>query len=106
MSRINIPGDLGTLPQNLEAFRQFKAAEWKTVVELYGTSLLYEHIPLNVWQNFRDLCRIWSTAIGYRTSRIDLIHLKTAIADFVREYEKIYYAGDPERMPACSINIH
>ena len=72
-SRNDIPLDLGTLPQNLDAFRQFKAAEWKTLVELYGTTLLYEHIPMNVWQNFRDLCRIWSIAIGYRTSWSDLV---------------------------------
>jgi len=106
MSRFNVPAALGTLPQNLEHFRQFKAAEWKTVLELYGPSLLYEHIALNAWKNFRDLCRIWITAINYRISNSDVVRLKNAIADFVRDYEKIYHAGDPERLPACSINIH
>jgi hypothetical protein len=105
-SRANIPAALGTLPSSLRYYKQFKAAEWKAILELYGPALMYDHIPDDAHLNFCNLSDLWSRSIQRSISTSDLGFIKAAATKFVQDYEAIYYHGDPNRIPACSINNH
>ena len=43
-SRVNIPASLGAVPKHLSVYKAYKAAEWKTLLEVYGIPLLFDHI--------------------------------------------------------------
>jgi hypothetical protein len=105
-SRANIPVALGTLPSSMEYYTQFKAAEWKAFLDLYGPALMYNHIPDDAHANFCLLSEIWTRATQRSITYDDIDFIERSAIEFVREYERIYYHGDPQRMPACSINNH
>jgi hypothetical protein len=54
-----LPYRIGTVPTNFEYWKQFKAAKWKTLLEVFATPLLYDHIPSNCHQSLGDLEDQW-----------------------------------------------
>ena len=81
-ARKNVPAKLGSFPQDLEHYKTFKVADWKALLELFGTTLLYGHVPNDVHQNFINLHDLWVKAISHRITVSELSDINYKV--FVR----------------------
>src|SRR5271170_7974144 len=71
-SRANIPVALGTLPSSMEYYTQFKAAEWKAFLDLYGPALMYNHIPDDAHASLCLLSEIWTSGASHMMTSTSL----------------------------------
>jgi hypothetical protein len=105
-ARVNIPAALGAIPKHISTYKAFKAAEWKTLLEIYGIPLLFGHLPANALANLIDLYDLWSLSIQHSLTTLELDRISALAIKFVRGYQDIYYRKRPECLSACSINVH
>ena len=81
-ARANVPARLGSFPQDLDHYRTFKAADWKALLELFGTSLLYDYIPGRAHQNFIDLYDLWVAAITQHVTVSGLAEIRNKVTSY------------------------
>ena len=106
-SRATIPLSLGHAPRRIDNhYKGFKAAEWKAWLIHYGPPLLWKHLHETYLANFRDLGIFYRLATTPVMSRSEIPRIAAIARKFVSTYEKIYYRGQQERLPVCTINIH
>src|SRR5579871_1746895 len=106
-SRATIPLSLGHAPRRIDKhYKGFKAAEWKAWLIHYGPPLLWKHLHETYLANFRDLGIFYRLATTPVMSRSEIPRIAAIARKFVSTYEKIYYRGQQERLPVCTINIH
>jgi hypothetical protein len=74
-----VPTQLGSFPRDLGHWKTFKAADWKALLELFGTSLLYGHLPNQAHQNFIDLYELWVAAISHCVTVSDIADIKQKV---------------------------
>ena len=56
--------------------------------------------------NFLLLRKIYVQASHWKVTPLDLEILRDDCVAFVRDWEKLYYNNEPERMTVCKINVH
>lgn len=106
-SRRNIPTYLGHTPRRIDShFKGYKAAEWQAWLQRYGIPLLDERIDDRCLLNFRDLGQIFTLTTQNSIDEAELPVLEQKVVRFVKEYEELYFHGDPQRMPICTVNNH
>lgn len=105
-SQPRIPAAIGSIPTNLAYYKSFKAAEWKSILELYGAPRLYDRISNDAHHNLCVLEELWTTSIQRDIARTNLPVIWAKAVEFVLGYEAVYYRQDPNRLPACLINVH
>jgi hypothetical protein len=106
-ARTDIPADLCRAPRRIDKhYKGYKAAEWEAWIRYYGIPLLDQHLGDECVDNFRQLSRIFSLATQRSIKETELVTLDELTANFVRGYERLYYRGEPKRLPVCSVNIH
>jgi len=76
------------------------------LAEVLWNSLLDQHLGDECVENFRQLSRIFSSTTQHSIDETELATLEELTADFVRNYERLYYRGEPRRLPVCLVNIH
>ena len=79
-SRTNVPAKLGSFPRDLDHYKTFKAADWKAILELFGTSLLYGHLPDQAHRNFIDLYDLWVAATSHCVTASDIADIEQKVA--------------------------
>ena len=79
-SRTNVPAKLGSFPRDLDHYKTYKTADWKAFLELFGTSLLYGHLPNQAHRNFIDLYDLWVAAISHSVTASDIADIKQKVA--------------------------
>jgi Domain of unknown function (DUF4218) len=106
-ARRDIPANLCRAPRRIDKnYKGYKAAEWEAWLRYYGIPLLDQHLGDECVDNFRQLSRIFSLATQHSINEAELATLEALTADFVRNYERLYYRGEPRRLSVCSVNIH
>lgn len=106
-ARKDIPADMCRAPRRIDKhFKGYKAAEWEAWLRYYGIPLLDQHLGDECVDNFRQLSRIFSLATQHSIDETELATLEELTVDFVRNYERLYYRGEPRRLPVCLVNIH
>jgi len=108
-SRPLIPALLGQAPRPINTrFAGYKAMEWEAFLIRDGMALL-SNLGNNFrpyLMNFRLLRRIYLTATSWRISPREMVELKENCIRFVRDYESLFYDGNPAKMKHCKINQH
>ena len=79
-ARTNVPAKLGSFPRDLDHYKTYKAADWKAFLKLFGTSLLYCHLPDQAHRNFIDLYDLWVSAISHCVTASDIADIKQKVA--------------------------
>lgn len=106
-ARPDIPTYLGHAPRRISNhYNGFKAAEWEAWLTLFGVPLLDQHLDEDYVANFRTLGRFYSLATRHSIPYAETANVANLAEDFVHSYERLYYRGDPERLPVCTVNVH
>ena len=78
-SRASVPAALGSFPRSLSVYRSFKAADWKALLELFGTTLLFGHLSRQAYNNFVDLHDLWVMSTSRSISADDICDIKQKV---------------------------
>jgi hypothetical protein len=106
-ARGEIPTYLGHAPRRINNhYKGYKAAEWEAWLKLFGVPLLDQRLNEAYVENFRTLSRIYTLATRHSLIRVDIDLLEVLVLQFVRSFEDLYFGGDPQKLPVCSVNIH
>jgi hypothetical protein len=106
-ARANIPSYLGHAPRRIDNhYNSYKAAEWEAWLKLFGVPLLDQHLDERYVDNFRTLSRIYTLATRHSLNGVDIDLLEVLALQFVQSFESLYFGGDPQKLPVCSVNIH
>jgi hypothetical protein len=106
-ARPNIPTYLGHAPRRIDHhYKGYKAAEWEAWLKLFGVPLLDQRLNEPYVENFRILSRIYTVATRHSLSRVDIDLLGALVSEFVQSFERLYFDGDSQKLPVCSVNIH
>ncbi|KAI0994840.1 hypothetical protein K3495_g13341 [Podosphaera aphanis] len=105
-SRQSLTSSLGTIPATLQHVGSLTAAEWHAMLEVYGSSLFYQHITDEAHHVFCILNRIWCIATQHSLSDYEIDELEQNCRKFVAEYETFYYTKDLAPIKSCTTNIH
>jgi len=106
-ARTDIPTYLGHAPRRISNhYNGFKAAEWDAWLRLFGVPLLDQHLGKEFVANFRMLGQFYDLATRHSLLDTDIPYITELTTRFVCTYEQLYYRGEPERLPVCTINIH
>lgn len=94
-------------PRNIvEYAHSYKAAEWRSFLESWGSPLLAEHLSTRVYNNLLVLSELWALATDREVSPAQIAKIRTLSERFVTEYEQIYYNNIDSHMPACTLQVH
>ena len=115
-SRRTIPTNLGQAPRPIDKnYGGYKAMEWQEFLVRDGPALL-SHLATTrdgddteftpFYLNFLLLRKIYVQASHWKVTPLDLEILQDDCVAFVRDWEKLYYNNEPERMTVCKINVH
>lgn len=106
-ARSNFPHSLGHAPRDpIARYRSFKASEWKSFLENWGPAVMAEHIGDLAYGNLLVLCRILHLASKFIITQDEITRLRQLCLTFVKGFERIYYRGNKDCLPVCTVNIH
>lgn len=106
-SRKDVPSFLGHAPRSIKQhYKGYKAAEWKAWLLFYGSPLLDQNMGDEYVDNFRLLGQFYRLATRHSLGHADICRIQQIAIKFVQGYERLYYHGDPKRLPVCTINTH
>ena len=105
-SRATVPARVGTAPRGTSSFGNWTTHEWRSHFVTYGAPALHYYLLEPYATNFlryrQLLC--YTSQRSFTPSDIDKVESRAAV--FVREYEDLYYGGDPNLLPSCTIQYH
>lgn len=106
-SRAHIPSYLGHAPRSIDKhYNSFKAAEWDAWLCLFSLPLLHQALPRPYVRNFRMLSQLYDLSAHHQMKGRDVQRLGKLAADFVVDFERLYYCGDSNRISVCTVQIH
>ena len=105
-SRATVPSRVGTAPRGTSSFCNWTTHEWKSFFLTYGAPAMQQFLPRPYAINF--LCyRQLLHYTGRRSfSHAEIEQVEARSRSFVREYEDLYYGGDPDLLPSCTVQYH
>ncbi|KAJ2933061.1 hypothetical protein H1R20_g4052, partial [Candolleomyces eurysporus] len=59
-----------------------------------------------VYQHFVELVRLINKCLQFTIDADDLMHIREGFIQWVKEYERIYYKFETDRLSACPVTIH
>ena len=91
-ARSSVPMYISPPPRALdEYYTNFKTAEWKAFLLVYGPALLMDTIPKPYWKNFNDLSQLYQILLNQAVQSTDIDAIQAMATRFVQGYEKLYY---------------
>lgn len=84
----------------------YKAQEFLTYVYGLGPGVLLGTLPDKYWIHFCKLVRGLRLVSQRSITRDDLILASQLLAEFIEEFEALYYQGDKRRLHFCQQSIH
>ncbi|KAF8666953.1 Transposase family tnp2 [Rhizoctonia solani] len=106
-SRKTMPTQFGCGVPELSKRSEFIAETWDVFTTQLSPSLLRRAFNNpRYYEHFVRLAKLLRTLISFDLPRDELPSLRRGIAEWVQEYEQIYYQFDEERLQACPVNLH
>ncbi|QRW21895.1 Transposase family tnp2 [Rhizoctonia solani] len=106
-SRRTMPTALGCPVPDPRKRSQFIAETWNGLTTQMAPSLLRERFSdQRYYQHFVRLVKLLSLVVSFDLSRDDIPEIRQGFAEWVEEYEQIYYQFDEDRLQTCPVNIH
>lgn len=105
-SRATVPTHVGTAPRSTSIFSNWTTHEWRSHFVTYGAPALYHYLPKPYGKNFLYYRQLLCCT-SQRTFRpLEILEVENQAAAFVREYERLYYDGNADLLPSCTIQYH
>jgi hypothetical protein len=105
-SRATVPTCIGTAPRGTGSFANWTTHEWRSFFLTYGAPAMNYFLPKEYATNFlRYRQLLYYTSQQHFTSA-GTTELHTRVQAFLHEYEDLYYGGDPDLLPSCTIQLH
>ncbi|EUC62864.1 transposase family Tnp2 protein [Rhizoctonia solani AG-3 Rhs1AP] len=106
-SRKTMPTQYGCAVPELSKRSEFIAETWDVFTTLYAPSVLRRSFKnQRYYVHFVRLVKLLRTLISYDLPHNELPALRQGIAEWIQEYEQIYYQFDEERLQTCPVNLH
>ncbi|CEL56160.1 hypothetical protein RSOLAG1IB_07613 [Rhizoctonia solani AG-1 IB] len=106
-SRKTIPTQFGCAVPELTKRSEFIAETWDVFTTQLSPILLRRSFSnRRYYAHFVRLVKLLCTVISYDLPRDELPTLQRGIAEWVEEYEQIYYQFDEQRLQTCPVNLH
>ncbi|KAF8596715.1 hypothetical protein BDV93DRAFT_480008, partial [Ceratobasidium sp. AG-I] len=106
-SGATIPSAFGCRVPHLSKRSQFIAESWCLWATQLAPNLLRRRfLKPTYYVHFVQLIKLMKECMEYSMSRDDLPRIRKGFADWVQEYERIYYQYDPDRLQTCPVNVH
>ncbi|KAG9087021.1 hypothetical protein FRC06_002771 [Ceratobasidium sp. 370] len=102
-----IPTSFGRRIPHLTKRSQFTAEFWCLFATQIAPNILRGCFKKPTYYvHFVNLINLIEEVTDYSISREELPRIRKGFADWVREYERIYYQHNPGRLQACNVNVH
>jgi hypothetical protein len=105
-SRATVPTYVGTAPRSTSSFGNWTTHEWRSFFLTYGAPAVHHFLPLQYAQNFLRYRQLLYYTSRRRFTRAEVLEVQARAESFVREYKNLYYGGDPDLLPSCTIQFH
>lgn len=105
-SRATVPTRVGTAPRGTGSFGNWTTHEWRSHFMTYGAPALYYHLPEPYAKNFLRYQQLLHYTSVRSFTRLNIVEVDKLAAEFVSEYEDLYYYGDVNLLPSCTIQYH
>ncbi|EUC55299.1 transposase family Tnp2 protein, partial [Rhizoctonia solani AG-3 Rhs1AP] len=106
-SRRTIPTSFGCPVPDPRKRSQFIAETWSVFTTQLAPSLLHKRFSdQRYYQHFVRLVKLLGLVISFDLPRNKIPEIRQGFAEWVQEYEQIYYQFDEERLQTCPVNTH
>ncbi|KAF8707585.1 Transposase family tnp2, partial [Rhizoctonia solani] len=106
-SRRTMPTSFGCPVPDPRKRSQFIAETWSVFTTQLAPALLRKRFSdQRYYCHFVRLVKLLSLAISFDLSRDKIPEIRQGFADWIEEYEQIYYQFDEDRLQTCPVNIH
>jgi hypothetical protein len=105
-SRATVPTHVGTAPRSTGSFGNWTTHEWRSHFITYGAPALSHYLPRPYNANFLYYRQLLCYTSQRSFTSLEIRAVETQAAAFVREYERLYYDGNSELLPSCTIQYH
>ncbi|KAH9930109.1 uncharacterized protein B0H18DRAFT_873442 [Fomitopsis serialis] len=103
-----IPSAYGPRPPNIDTDKQACTADSWSFWTLYIAPVVlrgrFRHEKY--YKHFIKLVKILHVCLQFEMTRSEVADVRRGLAEWVEEYEKIYYQNTPSRLAACPLTIH
>ncbi|KAL1701990.1 hypothetical protein EV121DRAFT_282211 [Schizophyllum commune] len=97
----------GSPPNCAEPKGAATADSWSFWLLYLGPRLLARHFrDERCYAHFVALSRLVHTCLQFEITKKDIAELRRGFADWVTQYEELYYQHNPTRVSVCTLNIH
>jgi len=105
-SRATVPTRVGTAPRGTGSFGNWTTHEWRSHFMTYGAPALYHYLQEPYALNFLRYRQLLHYTSVRNFTYADILKVEGLAVTFVDEYERLYYYGDSELLPSCTIQLH
>jgi hypothetical protein len=105
-SRATVPARVGTAPRGTSSFGNWTTHEWRSHFMTYGAPALHRYLQEPYALNFLRYRQLLHYTSVRNFTSTDILKVESLAASFVDEYENLYYYGDFELLPSCTIQYH
>ncbi|KAJ6592451.1 hypothetical protein B0H19DRAFT_1204792 [Mycena capillaripes] len=103
-----IPTAFGARPPDIIKDRTACTAEtWSFWLLYLGPALLHNKFTRRVYyDHFINFVKLIHLCLQFKYSKGDIAQIRTGFAQWVQQYEKLYYQYSPSRLSTCPLTIH
>ncbi|CAE6442787.1 unnamed protein product [Rhizoctonia solani] len=106
-SRRSMPTSFGCPVPDPRKRSQFIAESWNVFTTQLAPSLLRRRFSNErYYRHFVRLVKLLTLVVSFDLSRDKIPEIRQGIAEWIEEYEQIYYQFDEDRLQTCPVNIH
>jgi len=106
-SRKTIPTAYGRAVRDIyNHHSSFKAEEWSGWLLYYSPILLRGRLRAELYEHYMKLVTAIEMAIDYEVTDQEINTIKRLLAEFVADYERLYYRHEMHRISACLSTYH
>ncbi|KAG8681010.1 hypothetical protein FRC11_001700, partial [Ceratobasidium sp. 423] len=106
-SRHTMPTSFGCPVPDPRKRSQFIAETWNVFTTQLAPSLLRKRFSnQRYYRHFVRLARLLGLVVSFDLPRDKIPEIRQGFAEWVEEYEQIYYQFDENRLQTCPVNVH
>ena len=97
---------VGTAPRGTGSFGNWTTHKQRSHCLTYSAPALYHYLQEPYASNFLRYCQLLHYTSVRNLTYLDILKVESLAAAFVDDYERLYYSGDSELLPSCTIQFH
>ena len=105
-SRATVPTRVGTAPRGTSSFGNWTTHEWRSFFLTYGAPVMQHFLPKQYASNFLRYRQLLHCTDQRYFTLADVNQVDSRARRFVTKYKDLYYRGDPDLLPSCTVQFH